>query len=87
MRWSGIENKVITARAGSKGRTVNAHSFHSLGHSFNSAMANAGVSQEVRMKLTGHSDAATNKGYAHHELEPLRAAIAMIPGIGSKEGK
>ncbi len=61
--------------------------FHSLRHSFNSAMANAGVSQEIRMKLTGHSSAEMNKGYTHHELEPLRAAIAVIPGIGSKRGR
>lgn len=24
---------------------------------------------------------AKNKGYTHHELEPLRAAIAAIPSI------
>jgi len=56
-------------------------SFHSLRHSFNSAMANAGVSQEVRMKLTGHTQADTNAIYTHHELAPLRAAIASIPEI------
>jgi hypothetical protein len=41
-----------------------------------------GVSQEVRMKLTGHMSAEMNRGYTHHELEPLRAAIAQIPAIG-----
>jgi integrase len=79
MEHANIENPVLTAAKGSKGRTVYALSFHSLRHSFNSAMANAGVSQEIRMKLTGHSDAATNKGYTHHELAPLRAAINSIP--------
>jgi hypothetical protein len=48
-------------------------------------MANAGVSQEVRMRLTGHADADTNKGYTHHELEPLRAAINSIPGPGGRK--
>jgi hypothetical protein len=42
-------------------------------------MANAGVSQEVRMKLTGHISAEMNRAYTHHELEPLRAAVALIP--------
>ena len=51
---------------------------------FNSAMANAGISQEVRQKLTGHTAAETNKIYTHHELEPLRAAVSVIPSIGSK---
>ena len=79
LKRANVTNPIITAARGSKGRTVYALSFHSLRHSFNSAMANAGVSQEVRMKLTGHSDAATNKGYTHHELAPLRAAIDSIP--------
>ncbi len=47
-------------------------------------MANAGVSQEIRMKLTGHLSADMNKGYTHLELEPLRAAVAAIPGIHGK---
>ena len=29
------------------------------------------------MKLTGHMSAEMNKGYTHHELEPLRAAIGL----------
>jgi integrase len=74
----------ILYEAKGKGRTVNSLSFHSLRHSFNSAMANAGVSQEVRMKLTGHADSATNSGYTHHELEPLRKAVEAIPGLSGK---
>ena len=86
----------IMARAGIAG-TVTRHteggrancslSFHSLRHSFNSAMANAGVSQEVRMKLTGHASAKMNEGYTHHELAPLRAAINSIGGLGGRKAK
>ena len=87
MARAGIVGEVLhAAEKGGKGRTVRALSFHSLRHSFNSAMANAGVSQEVRMKLTGHTSAEMNKGYTHHELEPLRAAIKVIPGIGGGKG-
>jgi len=75
-----MKGEVIRERIG-MGRTINALSFHSLRHSFNSIMANAGVSQEVRQKLTGHSSAEMNKRYTHHELEPLRAAIAKIPSV------
>jgi integrase len=64
-----------------EGRANNSLSFHSLRHSFNSAMANAGVSQEIRQKLTGHASAEINKLYTHHELEPLRAAIATLPSV------
>jgi integrase len=61
----------VTAKAGGKGRNRSSHTFHSLRHSFNSAMANAGVSQEVRQLLTGHASKAINDRYTHTELETL----------------
>jgi len=76
-----IEGKPIKA---SDGRTLSSLSFHSLRHSFNSAMANAGISQEIRQKLTGHTSAKTNKVYTHHELEAVRSAVSVIPSIGGK---
>ncbi len=66
-----------------QGRANKRLSFHSLRHSFNSAMANAGVSQEIRQKLTGHASADMNTLYTHHEIEPLRAAIATLPNVAS----
>ena len=63
-------------------RQLSRRTFHSLRHSFNSAMPNAGVSQEVRIKLTGHKTESVNRGYTHHELEPLRAAAKKIPSLG-----
>jgi integrase len=79
MEKAGIEGKITQHAEG--GRALSNLSFHSLRHSFNSAMANAGVSQEVRQKLTGHSSAEMNAQYTHHELEPLRAAVALIPSL------
>jgi integrase len=78
MEKAGIEAKRTQA---SGGRTLSNLSFHSLRHSFNSAMANAGIAQEIRQKLTGHMSAETNKIYTHHELEPLRVAVAAIPSL------
>jgi integrase len=80
MMQAGIVGKITQHTP--DGRKNSSLSFHSLRHSFNSAMANAGVSQEIRMKLTGHVSAEMNKGYTHHELEPLRAAVRAIPSIG-----
>jgi integrase len=80
MEKAGIEGKIIRHAEG--GRATSNLSFHSLRHSFNSAMANAGVSQEIRQKLTGHASADMNARYTHHELEPLRVAIAAIPSVG-----
>ena len=69
----------VTAKAGAKGRNRSSHSFHSLRHSFNSAMANAGVSQELRQLLTGHVSKAINDRYTHTELETLRKAVESVP--------
>jgi len=79
MEKAGIEGKITRPAAG--GRALSNLSYHSLRHSFNSAMANAGVSQEIRQKLTGHVSAEVNTQYTHHELAPLRAAISAIPKI------
>jgi integrase len=56
-------------------------SFHSLRHTFNSSLANAGVSQERRMKLTGHTSAEVNTGYTHHEVETLRDEVNKLPRL------
>ena len=48
-------------------------------------MANAGVSSEVRQKLTGHASAKMNAQYTHHELEELRAAVSVIPRIAASK--
>jgi len=81
MDKAGVRGTIAREREG-KGRRVNTLTFHSLRHSFNSILANAGVSQEIRQRLTGHASPEMNKRYTHHELAPLRTAIAQIPGLG-----
>jgi|SRR5271165_6444274 len=62
-------------------RKFSRKSFHSLRHSFTSGLANAGVSPEFRMLLTGHKSEATHQRYTHVELAPLKAAIAALPSM------
>ena len=57
--------------------------FHSLRHSFNSILANAGVSDELRMKLTGHSSKAMNARYTNLEVATLRNAVTTMPLFGA----
>jgi integrase len=59
-------------------------SFHCLRYSFTSALANAGVSAEMRMKLTGHQSFDIHQRYTRHELEPLKNAISALPRITEK---
>lgn len=60
MARAQIDGGIARARSGKGGRSVSALSFHSLRHSFTSALANAGVPAEVRQKLTGHADAKSH---------------------------
>ena len=83
MEQAGILADAARPRNG-KGRAISKLSFHSFRHGFNSAMANAGIAQEIRQKLTGHATAEMNAVYTHHELDPLRAAVRVIPSIGDK---
>jgi integrase len=82
MERAHIEQRVIRERSESgSGRSVNALSFHSLRHSFTSILANAGVPEETRMLLTGHTERATHQRYTHHELQRLRDAVAVLPRL------
>lgn len=65
-------------------RNFTKRTFHSLRHSFNSALANAGISEEVRMKLTGHSSKAMNQNYTHLQVATLKNAMTALPMFGSK---
>jgi integrase len=93
---SGLSNQFarLMAKAGVDPHKVQAgrnsfsrKSFHSLRHSFSSALANVGISADVRMKLTGHKSLDVHLGYSHMELEPLRKAIASLPRLGGNREK
>ena len=62
-------------------RSISKRTFHALRHSFTSALANAGVPPELRMKLTGHKSAAVHRGYTHLELETLKTALEKVPAL------
>ena len=76
-----VSGEVARERKGESGRTINTLSFHSLRHSFNSALANAGVAEELRMKLSGHTTREVHANYTHHQLEFLRVAIGALPQL------
>jgi integrase len=80
MRDAGVEQRQVKGK-GKNGRAFSKLSFHSLRHSFTSALANAGIPAEVRQKLTGHADEATHAKYTHLELKPLQSAIATLPSV------
>jgi integrase len=84
MERAGIDDGVARKKDGKLGRNVSRLSFHSLRHSFNSAMANADVPLEIRQKLTGHASKDMNKHYTHLELETVRRAVESISRLPGK---
>ena len=51
--------------------------FGSLRHTFNTRLESAGVAQETRIKLTGHTNLKTNEIYSH-AVDPLRDAMKKL---------
>jgi integrase len=80
MAKAGLDQRQIQL---SKSRKFSQLSFHSLRHSFSSALANAGVSADVRMKLMGHKSIDVHQRYTHVEMAPLRQAISTLPSLRS----
>jgi integrase len=68
--------------SGKKGRKVHSLGFHSLRRTFNSVLANASVSQEIRQKLIGHASREVNDGYTELELKMFRTAIDCLDPLG-----
>jgi integrase len=78
MREAGVGNDAV--QTGGQ-RKLSRLSFHALRVTYNSTMHNAGVTQEVRKKLTGHKSDAVNDRYTRTELDTLRAAVNTLPSL------
>jgi integrase len=78
MRKAGLDLDTVQGKGV---RQLSRRTFHALRRSFTSALANQGVAPELRMTLTGHKTEAVHRGYTHHELEKLRAAVGKIPPL------
>ena len=64
-----------------KARKLSRRSFHSLRHTAVSMMANNGVSEELRRKVTLHASGDVHARYTHHDPSTLRGAIESIPSL------
>jgi integrase len=87
MDRAGIDAGVARVKTGAAGKTVRRLSFHSLRHSFTSALANAGVPPELRQKLTGHLDAKSHATYSHLEFETIREALGALGRLPASEAR
>jgi integrase len=75
MREAGVSAGKMSA--GTR-RKQNERSFHSLRHTFISALAAADIPAELRMKLSGHADLKSRSGYTHTETQQLANALKRV---------
>jgi integrase len=68
-----------------KGRVTYERGFHSLRHTFTTWLRTAGVSEEDRMALTGHSTRESHQIYSHADEAALRDAIAKLPSLAASK--
>ena len=78
MNKAGIDSKTA---AGKGKRKFSELSYHSLRHTMNSNLANAGVPQEMRMALVGHDDNTVNDTYTHLDINALSKALDSLPAL------
>lgn len=78
VRKAGLD---LQAVKGGGNRMISKRSFHALRHSYVSGLHNNGVSEALAKAMTGHKSSAIHARYTHHELEPMREAIAKLPGL------
>jgi integrase len=69
------------------GRITYERGFHSLRHTFTTWLRNAGVSEEDRMTLTGHSTRESHSIYSHADERAGRDAIAKLPSLNPATSK
>lgn len=78
MHRAGVDSQPVNTGLA---RNQSRRTFHALRHSFNSALANAGVPQETRMAITGHESAEINSRYTHHDLAVMADAVSKLPAL------
>lgn len=72
---SKIERGKRKRADGSKGVAWTGKTFHSLRHTTNSLLANAGVSDDVRRQILGHASTKMNARYTHLQIQTTLAGL------------
>ena len=81
MERAGVRGRIIRQGDG-KRRTTETLSFHSFRHSYASWLERTGVSEEDRMRLTGHATRKAHRNYVHSDPSILFDKLAAIEANG-----
>lgn len=77
---AGIVAKVGKKKTG-KGRQMSKKTFHSLRHTFTTALAESGAADAVTKSMTGHTTDEAFRRYIHLGLDAQREALKAFPMI------
>jgi integrase len=77
--------EIVEGEGSGVGRITYERGFHSLRHTFTTWLRTAGVTEEDRMALTGHSTRDSHAIYSHADEKAGRDAIAKLPSLNSKK--
>lgn len=77
---AGITRTTQNKKDGAKGQKWTNKTYHSLRHTTNSLMANAGISDDVRRKILGHASTAMNARYTHLDVSTTMPALQQALG-------
>ena len=80
MERAGVQGRVLRTGKG-EGRTTTSLTLHSLRDTFISRLANAGVAEDVRMKLVAHQTKSIHRGYTHLEIDTFKSAVFSIQSV------
>ena len=85
MKAAGVDrgkaSRTVEEGKATVGRVNYERGFHSLRHTFTSWLRNAGVSEEDRMDLTGHSTRESHQIYSRASEQAGRDAIAKLSSL------
>ena len=81
MARAGIPPEVKQRLTDGSGSETISLSFHSMRHTFITALTEQGVSKDVRMGLAGQTDEAVHAGYSHLSEQQLREGINRLPSL------
>jgi integrase len=87
MKTAGVDrgkaSRTVEEGKAGVGRVTYERGFHSLRHTFTTLLRDAGVSEEDRMALTGHSTRESHQTYSHASEQAGRDAIAKLPSLNT----
>ncbi len=78
MEVAGVDRHLARKKSEGAAKDVSRKGFHSLRHSFNSWLADEDVPEDLRMKMSAHTDSSVSRGYTHQQIETLRNAVNKI---------